>query len=149
MLGASGKVRLRERGVHGHLAAVRVRSTGSRGERWCSDDGFSHGHGGGLCWSQASLLYLVEQGTGDECLCVPGATARVHETASSTTGGVTGDGTRLAPVACWSSARSSLGLGSVVRVASATAEPKAMGVQGPSDMASAYRCYWMCVSDGG
>ena len=136
-------------GVHGHLATVRVRSTDSHGEWWCSDDDFSHGHGGGLCWSQASLLYLVEQGTGDERLCIPGATARVHETASPTTGGVAGEGTRLAPVACWSSARSSLGLESVVRVASATAAPKATGVQGPDDMASAYRCYWTCVRDGG
>ena len=135
--------------VHGHLAAVRVRSTGSRGERWCSDDDFSHGHGGGLCWPQASLLYLVEQGTRDERLCVPGAITPVQETASPTTGGVAGDGTHLAPVACWSSVRSSLGLGSVVRGASATAEPKAMGLQGPGDMASAYRCYWTCMRDGG
>ena len=91
--------------VHGHLAAVRVRSTGSRGERWCSDDDFSHGHGGGLCWSQASLLYLVEQGTRDERLSVPSATARVHETASPTTGGVASDGTRLWVLGQWSGSR--------------------------------------------
>lgn len=69
----------------------------------------------------------------------------MHETASPTTGGGAGDGTRLAPAAFWSSARSSLGLESVVRVVSATAEPKATGVQGPGAMASAYRCYWTCV----